>query len=135
MATKRRGTAADLGEEHVARLVEKWRARLLASEWSLGVRVLPDCDTDEDNKDAFAYTMVDAPYFVAKITFNAKRFSGKDEAFLDLVACHEVLHVVLHESEHLVARALKDQHMADVVCENAVERLSRALVRLQRGGR
>jgi hypothetical protein len=139
MATKRRG--ADLTDVRVARLVEKWRARLLTSEWVIGVRVLDDLkavaheDGDDELVDAYAYTQVEEAYFSARMTFNASRLRGRGEAFLDLVACHEVLHCVLATQEGLVRRALRgDERTANTVCENAVERLSRALVRLQRPG-
>jgi hypothetical protein len=104
MATKRRG--ADLTDVRVARLVEKWRARLLTSEWVIGVRVLDDLkavaheDGDDELVDAYAYTQVEEAYFSARMTFNASRLRGRGEAFLDLVACHEVLHCVLATQEH-----------------------------------
>ncbi len=127
-------SALNLDEERVALLVHKWRLLLLPAEWSLGVRVLDECpESDRESyADAFAYTEVEGAYFSAKITFLRRRFADKDGDFLDLVACHEVLHVVLHMSEHLVGRACKkDKHTAEVVTENAVEILSRAFLKLQ----
>lgn len=127
------GARPNLDPEHLIGLIDKWRDRLgLGTEWSIGLKVIEDRkDGKKGFRDAFAYTEVDEAYFQADVTFHAWRFDGKDDAFVDLVACHEVLHVRLHKLEHLASRALEDEHLVTILTENVVEYISRALVRLQ----
>ncbi len=127
----------NLDAEHVTQLVDKWRERLgLGLQWSIAVKVNEQkADCKKGYRDCFAFTEVEEAYFTADITFNAWRFEtkGKDDAFVDLVACHEVLHVVLHKLEHLTDEAIGSDHIGTILTENAVELISRALLKLQDG--
>lgn len=116
-------------------LIEKWRGVLgLSEHWSIGVKVnTKPSDAPEEFRDAFAYTEVEEAYFQADISFNEWRFASKDDEYLDLVACHEVLHIVMHKVEGLVEQALGDnEELATILNENTVEILSRALLKIQK---
>ncbi len=131
----------EIDPERVTALVDKWRELLgLGREWSLGVKVAEtpedlEPDDREEHRDSFAFTRVEEAYFIADITFCAWRLreKDKDNSYLDLVACHEVTHVVLHKLEALAAVALgaRNSGLCTILTENAVEHVSRALVRLQ----
>jgi hypothetical protein len=127
----------NLDPEHITLLVDKWRERLgIGLQWTIGVKVIDERkDGTKGYRDCFAFTEVEEAYFTADITFNGWRFPGKDDAYVDLVACHEVLHILLHKLEHLTDQALGDEHIGNILTENVVELISRALVALQDGKR
>jgi hypothetical protein len=122
-----------LTEEKVIELVDKWRLRLnISPQWSIGIHLIDEKKKSKKSlRDAYASTTVSEEYFQADITFNGWMFEEKDDEFLDLVACHEVLHIIFNKQEVLVTKALGEgnEELADILNENIAEIISRALVK------
>lgn len=119
--------------EHLTELVDKWRNKLgLGLEWSIGVHLIEEKKKSKKSlRGAYASTVTDEAYFQADITFNGWMFEKKDEDFLNLVTCHEILHIVFNKQDILVKKALGEdnEEIAEILTENLAETISRALVK------
>ncbi len=128
---------ANLDPEHLTNLVDKWRDRLgVGPHWTIVIKLAVEKgEVKRRQRGNFAFTGVDEAYFQADITFCAWNFEDKDDDYVDLVACHEVLHIVLHKLEHLAELGLgDDDYLHTILTENVVETISRALCALQSPG-
>ncbi len=123
-----------LNAEKVVALVDKWVCALgLGPEWAVGVKINETKKfCNKKDRDAMAFTVVREAYFEADIAFNAWHYINKDSAFLDLVCCHEVLHILMNKMGLLIDEALGDNtELSDIIQENVIEHVSRALIKLQ----
>ncbi len=120
--------------EQVASLLDKWRSVLgLGTEWQFIVNVYDTAaDAPKSERDCEAWVTVQAEYF--KATFGFNRWLLHTDHAWNLAACHEVCHVMQDPIEGVIYKALKrHKGLARLLCENSVERMSRALVELEGG--
>jgi hypothetical protein len=122
--------AASLARE-IRRLVAKWRKHLdISNQWRIEITI-HDRPGERDTDDAQACISVSPQYMHASLEVNAWQCDGVD---LDEVIAHEMLHVVLKPVETIVESAMGERfaELGEQHLEGLVERLTRALVRLER---
>lgn len=115
----------------VTRLVRKWRKHLgIGEQWRVDVKV-NEHPSGSEAEDAQAHITVTPQYFHASLEVNAWQVDGVD---LDEVIAHEMLHVLMKPIETIVEGAMGERfaELGEQHLESVVERMARALVRLER---
>lgn len=121
-----------VSQRELTRLITKWRRILgIAPQWRIGVRIHEKPQPGGEPEDAHARIEVQPQYYSAELDIYAWNCVGTD---MDLVICHEMLHIVMKPTETLVRAAYgkRLEETAEQHTESVVDFLTDAFVRLSR---
>ena len=114
----------NLQTRQVKAIVDRWRKILqLESNWHIKFQIRNSSnEMSEGNQDAMACIVVDLRYFIADIEFNASEI---DEADLEAVVLHELLHILIEPLSCSSGCGLgkKFEEMNSILTESTIEKL------------
>lgn len=117
----------------VSRLLSKWRRLMdIDHKWEIAINVYAsEEDTPEKFRDSEAWIDTVEDVFYATLNVNAWQINSAEQ--LDQAICHETTHIVMGHLESIMLSAFGAQFttFGTTILEQAIEHISRAMVRLQ----